>query len=114
MSQWHYREIVCEGCIEAEIVDEHTKLDLQKFAQSCGQSPEWILQLLDFDILSTRGNTQQDTASLHFSGEDITRARRAYRLQRDFEASLSAVAMMMELIDEVQRLRQQTRYSQNK
>lgn len=114
MSQWHYREIVCEGCIEAEIVDEHMQLDLQKFAQTCGQSPEWILQLLDFDILPTRAHPQHGTASLHFSGADIARARRAYRLQRDFEASLSAVAMMMELIDEVQRLRQQTRHSENK
>lgn len=40
----------------------------------------------------------------------IFRARRAYRLQRDFDASFSAVAMMLDLIDEVQQLRQQVKH----
>ena len=110
MTQLHYREIVCEGRFDAEVLDEQKFFDLQNFAQVCGQNPEWVLQLLEYEILPTR--SQQ--ATQHFHAEDIARARRAYRLQRDFEASFAAVAMMMDLIDELQQLRQQTRYSQNK
>lgn len=105
MTTIHYREIVSNGCQDTEIVDERLCFDLTHFAQACGQSPEWVLQLLEYDILTARPEDR-----IHqFFGEDVTRARRAYRLQRDFEASFSAVAMMMDLIDEVQQLRKQVK-----
>lgn len=109
MTQLHYREIICKERLDAEVLDEHQSFDLQKFAQVCGQNPEWVLQLLEYEILPERNE-----ATLHvFYSDDIVRARRAYRLQRDFEASFAAVAMMMDLIDELQQLRKQTRYSSN-
>ncbi|NHC03709.1 MerR family transcriptional regulator [Acinetobacter sp. 187] len=108
MTTIHYREIIKDGCLEAEIVDENCIFDLNHFAQACGQSPEWVLQLLEYEILPARTETR-----IHqFFADEVTRARRAYRLQRDFEASLSAVAMMLDLIDEVQHLRKQVRSSQ--
>lgn len=106
MTTIHYREILCDGCAEAEVIDEQLSFDLAHFAQTCGQSPEWVLHLLEYDILPTRSHTEHV-----FLGEDVTRARRAYRLQRDFEASFSAVAMMLDLIDEVQKLRKQIRHA---
>ncbi len=106
MTTIHYREIICEGRQDGEVVDERNSFDLVHFAQVTGQSPEWILQLLEYDILPARPENR-----IHqFFGEDVTRARRAFRLQRDFEASLSAVAMMMDLLDEVQQLRKQVRH----
>ena len=102
----HYREITYSGLNEAEVIDEQCTFDLTHFAQVSGQSPEWILQLLEYEILPARPENR-----IHqFFGEDISRARRAYRLQRDFEASLSAVAMMMDLLDEVQQLRKQVKH----
>ncbi|MCJ8162587.1 chaperone modulator CbpM [Acinetobacter zhairhuonensis] len=107
MTTIHYREIICDGYCTAEIVDEHRSFDLKHFAEACGQSPEWVLQLLEYDILPTRPEER-----IHqFFGEDVSRARKAYRLQRDFDASFSAVAMMLDLIDEVQQLRRQVRHS---
>lgn len=80
--------------------------DLQHIAQACGQSTEWILQLLEYEILAARPENR-----IHqFFDEDLLRAQRAYRLQRDFEASLAAVAMMMDLIDEIQQLRLQIQH----
>ena len=104
----HYREIVYTDLNDADIIDEHCIFDLAQFAQVCGQSPEWILQLIEYDILPVSEATQ----SYRFLGEDVIRARRAYRLQRDFDASLSAVAVMLDLIDEVQQLRRQIRSNQ--
>lgn len=97
----HYREIICDGCKEMEILDNDYPLDLNQFAHICGQSPDWILALLDHDILPLRSNVEQP----QFTDEDVGRARRAYRLQRDFEASLPAVAVMLDLLDEVKQLR---------
>ena len=54
MTTIHYREIICDGFKHAEIVDEHHSFDLKHFADACGQSPAWILKLLEYDILDTR------------------------------------------------------------
>ena len=105
MTTIHYREIVCDGYKQTEIVDEKNSFDLQHFASACGQSPEWVLQLLEYDILPSRSEDR----IYQFFGDDISRARRAYRLQRDFDASFTAVAMMLDLIDEVQQLRHQVK-----
>lgn len=106
MTTIQYREIVCTGGQPTDIVDEHAQFDLQHFAAVCGQSPEWVLQLIEHDILPTRADAKIQA----FLGEDIPRARRAYRLQRDFDASFSAVAMMLDLIEEVQQLRREVRH----
>ena len=105
MSKIHYREVICQGDLSVEILDEQRGLSLTHFAQACGQSPEWVLQLIEYDILSaTHPHRHQ------FLGEDVARARRAYRLQRDFDASLPAVALMLDLLDEVHQLRRQVRH----
>lgn len=108
MKKIQYREIHFDGCQHVDVIDEQYAFDLQHFAEACGQSPEWVLQLIEYDILPERLHQ----AAPHFLGDDISRARRAYRLQRDFEASFSAVAMMLDLIDEVQQLRLQMQKSQ--
>lgn len=106
MTTIHYREVTYTGCLDGHLVDDNNTFDLSHFAQACGQSPEWVLQLLEYDILPQRPEDR-----IHqFFGEDISRARRAYRLQRDFDASFSAVAMMLDLIDEVQHLRRQVKH----
>jgi len=107
MTTIHYREIVYDGhTFSAEGVDEQSTFDLQQFAQACGQSPDWILQLIEYDILSV-----ENTPEAHqFMSEDVARARKAYRLQRDFDASLAAVAVMLDLIDDVQQLRKQLKH----
>ena len=107
MTTIHYREIIFEGTQDVEIMYETLSFDLQHFAQACGQNPTCVLQLLEYEILNTRPEER-----IHqFFGDDVSRARRAYRLQRDFDASFSAVAMMLDLIDEVQQLRKQVRHS---
>lgn len=103
MTTIHYREITTQGAQHPEIVEDELSLD--QFAQVCGQTQSWILQLLEYEILPTR--SQQVYT---FLSDDVTRARRAYRLQRDFDASFSAVAMMLDLIDEVQQLRRQVKF----
>ncbi|AXY55596.1 MerR family transcriptional regulator [Acinetobacter chinensis] len=106
MTTIHYREIICEGSNQSESVDDYRSFDLKNFAATCGQSPEWVLQLLEYDILPNR----PDERIHQFFSDDVTRARKAYRLQRDFDASFSAVAMMLDLIDEVQKLRREVRH----
>ena len=104
MTTIQYSDQVSNGFPSSLIMDDYP-LDLSHFAEACGQSPEWILQLIEHGILSERTDTYSA-----FIAEDISRAQRAYRLQRDFDASFSAVAMMLDLIDEVQALRREARH----
>ena len=106
MTTIQYKEILHDGHYQIEMIDENVALDLEHFAENCGQSTEWVLKLIDYDILPIKVDPQ----SYQFIGEDVARARRAYRLQRDFDASLSAVAVMLDLIDEVQQLRRQLKH----
>lgn len=99
MTTIHYRETL-------DHVEEPLSFDLHSFAEACEQSPEWVLQLLEYDILPRRPEER-----IHqFFAADVERAQQAYRLQRDFNASFSAVAMMLDLIDEVQQLRKQVKH----
>lgn len=105
MTTIHYEENFSHGFMASEIMDDRS-FDLQHFAEACGQSPEWILQLIEHGILPNYSSNLAQP----FLGEDISRAQRAYRLQRDFDASFSAVAMMLDLIDEVQELRREVKH----
>jgi chaperone modulatory protein CbpM len=82
------------------IADEHA-LDLEAFAAACGADVEFVRVLVDEGMLQP---VAQQPA-WRFSGEALARVRRIRRLQRDFEANLQSVAAMLELIDEVERLR---------
>ncbi|GAA5000495.1 chaperone modulator CbpM [Acinetobacter puyangensis] len=106
MSKITIREIQIPHVCDSEIVDQHSSLNFIQFVQACGQDESWVFQLFEYDILSSPTN---DPKHHQFLGEDLARARRAYRLQRDFDASFRAVAVMLDLIDEVQHLRKKIR-----
>lgn len=109
MTTLHFR-VIERGQKDAECIEEQTLLDLSHFADACGQSQEWVLQLLEYDMLIKRAEHQQH----QFIADDLSRAQQISRLQRDFNASFSAVAMMLDLIDEVQQLRREIKHSQFK
>jgi chaperone modulatory protein CbpM len=84
--------------------DEHA-LDLAAFAVACGFDTGFVRLLVDEGLLQPIA----DQPDWRFGGEALARARRIRRLQRDFEANLQSVAVMLELIDEVERLRARIR-----
>ncbi len=76
-------------------------LAIEAFARACGTDAEFIRQLVDEELLQPA----TPAPDWRFGGEQLARARRILRLQRDFEASLPSVAVMLELLDEIERLR---------
>jgi len=84
------------------LTDEHA-LDLDAFAAACGAEAEFVRLLVDEGLL--RPVVEQP--EWRFGGEELARVRRIRRLQRDFEANLQSVAVMLDLIDEIERLRAQ-------
>jgi chaperone modulatory protein CbpM len=86
------------------LVDENA-LELEAFASACGIDADFVRQLVDEGLLQP----SIEQPAWRFGGEELARARRICRLQRDFEANLQSVAVMLDLIDEIERLRAQLR-----
>ena len=82
-------------------IEDDQSLDLDAFAAACGVDVAFVKLLVDEDLL--RPTIHQPV--WRFGGEALARARRIRRLQRDFEANLQSVAVMLDLIDEIERLR---------
>jgi chaperone modulatory protein CbpM len=80
-------------------------LELEEFARACGAEVTFIRLLVDEGLLAP----PVAEPAWRFGGEEISRVRRIRRLQRDFEANLASVAVMLDLLDEVERLRGQLR-----
>ena len=76
-------------------------LELEELAQACGVEPELIAQLVAEGLLEPARTEPR----WGFGGAELARVRRIHRLQRDFEASLLSVGLMLDLLDEIDRLR---------
>lgn len=84
------------------LTEEHA-LELDAFAAACGTEIEFIRLLVDEGLV----RPVLEQPAWRFGGEELARVRRIRRLQRDFEANLQSVAVMLDLIDEIERLRAQ-------
>ena len=82
------------------LIDEHA-LELEAFAAACGTEAEFVRQLVDEGLVQPVALQP----AWRFGGEELARVRRICRLQRDFEANLQSVAVMLDLLDEIERLR---------
>jgi chaperone modulatory protein CbpM len=84
-------------------LDEQTWLELDELALACGVESTYVVQLVDEGLVMP----QAAQPPWRFTGEALARVRRIRRLQRDFEANLQSVAVMLDLLDEIERLRAQ-------
>ena len=80
-------------------------LALEEFASACEATPDFIEALLLEGVLQPA----RPAPDLGFGGEELARVRRLKRLMRDFDASLAAAAVMLDLLDEIEHLRGQLR-----
>ena len=82
------------------LTDEYA-LELEAFALACGTEAEFVRLLVDEGLLQPLAVQP----AWRFGGEELARVRRIRRLQRDFEANLQSVAVMLDRLAEVERLR---------
>jgi chaperone modulatory protein CbpM len=82
-------------------VDDDHPLELEAFALACGTEADFIRLLIDEGLVQPLAWHP----AWRFGGEELARVRRIRRLQRDFAANLQSVAVMLDLLDEVERLR---------
>lgn len=81
-------------------------LSVEELALACGAEPQWIIELVDIGMLSPESHSD---IGWRFSAADLARARKVRRLTHDFNASIEAAAVIIELLEETERLRSRLR-----
>ena len=76
-------------------------MSLDELVSACGQERQWVIALIEESIIEYDVPEREQ-----FSGYQLTTVRRASRLSRDFEASVPAIGLILELLDELEQLRQ--------
>ena len=88
------------------VIDERVELAVRDVCHACGSSIEWVVELVHEGVLEAEGPSADEW---RFSGATLSRAIQARRLQRELDLSLHGVALVLELMDEIESLRQQLR-----
>ena len=76
-------------------------LEIEQLAVACRVEPAYIERLIDEGLMQPQ---RSEAGGWRFGGDELARVRRIRRLQRDFEANLQSVAVMLDLMDEIERL----------
>ena len=82
-------------------VNQDIYLTFSEVITTCNCEPESLVSLVEESAISIDGEPQQ----AQYSGYQLAQIRRALRIRRDFEASAPATALILELLEELQRLR---------
>jgi chaperone modulatory protein CbpM len=78
-------------------------LSVEELARACQVEPDWVVRQVQAGVLGSDGSVQ--VTSLQFRSVDLDRARRLLSLERDFDANEDLAGLVIDLADEVRRLR---------
>ena len=84
------------------LVEEYAELTLTEVSGACAVEIESILALVDEGVLLPVG---REVSQWRFTSAQLRRVTTALRLQRDLGVNPAGVALALELLDEIERLR---------
>ena len=83
-------------------VIEEDSLTLGQLCRACGVHADWVISLVEEGIIEAQG---EDMRLWRFSGASLVRARSALRIQRDLGVNLAGIALILDLVEELENLR---------
>jgi chaperone modulatory protein CbpM len=83
------------------ILEEQTELTLADISRSCSVHAEYIIELVEEGVLAPQG---REPVLWRFTGDQIQRVTVALRLQRDLGINLAGVALVLQLLGDIERL----------
>ncbi|UZD56398.1 chaperone modulator CbpM [Caldimonas aquatica] len=86
--------------------EAHYQVTIERLCLACGTDEQTIEVLVHEGVLDVAGNRPQDW---RFDAAALARARRAVRLMRELHVNAAGVALALDLMDEIARLRAQLR-----
>ena len=92
-------------------LDSDAPLSAEQLAHACQASVQWVSELVESGIVQPPQGGQSAAAQGGFGSTELTRALAARHLQSVYEVNLDAAALILDLQQEVRRLRVQLRAS---
>ena len=92
-----------ETILTGYVLDEAC-LTLEDLCTACAVEPVWVIHHVEEGLLSPMTHA---ATGLRFTSASLTRTRRMYSLERDFDAVPELAALMVDLLEEVDSLRAQ-------
>jgi len=87
-----------------DIIDQEASYSLEEFCALCHIDQSVMIQLVEEGIVVANGARP---ASWTFSFRMVKRLKRAYRLRRDLDLDLPGVALSVELLEQIDQLREE-------
>jgi chaperone modulatory protein CbpM len=84
------------------VVLDEVALTMEDLARACAVETQWVVERVEAGLL---GSASVKTVEWRFVSADLSRARRLAALERDFDANQELAALVVDLIEEVARLR---------
>jgi chaperone modulatory protein CbpM len=90
--------------LQCQVVEDEVEMTLAELCRACDTDHDLVRQLVALGVLEPRGEVPEAWV---FIGASLRRTRLAVRLVRDLELNLPGVALAVELLDEIERLRRE-------
>lgn len=90
--------------LSGAIFEESAVLSVRDLSRMCAVEERHIVEFVEEGVLEV---VVIDAAEWRFTGAALRRARLALRLERDLELNLPGVALALELMEELERLRRE-------
>lgn len=88
-------------------MDKDIQLTFKEVLHACNSEPQWVISLIEEAVIDIDGDLRQAMFIVMpiIFRYSVMPPRRAQRISRDFQASPSATALIVELLDELENLR---------
>ncbi len=87
------------------ILDENSIFTLEELSASCAVKTDYIMELVEEGIVEPM-EQQRDQQHWTFTGQSLLRVRKTRRLQRDLGVNLAGIALLLDMMEEIERLRE--------
>ncbi len=87
-----------------DILDPEEILDFFRFCRVCRLESKTVIAMVEEGVVEPDGQSVEDWK---FTFSSVSRVQKARRLQQDFELNLPGVALSIDLLDEIEELRQE-------
>jgi chaperone modulatory protein CbpM len=90
--------------VHAELVDTATLCTVDELCRACNVDADWIAELVEHGVIEPIGEVGADW---RFTSLTIVRIAKARRLERDLDLNPPGLAVVLDLLDEIDDLRAQ-------
>ena len=85
-----------------QLLDDTLELEFAEFCRVCHANEEFVIALVAEGVIEPRGEERQ---YWRFTGRSVRRTQVAVRLHEDLDVNLPGVALALDLLEEIDRLR---------